>query len=564
MTARQLADKLGWDVNTTSSQLNRLQQQALVEKVEPASGKRAAFQIGERFFNIWYLMRASRRVRRRLIWLVHFLRMFFSADELQGHARKLLGEQGLDVRRAEYKLALARAMENKCLCRALEHNALSCLVQEKKDRKKIEALLDLEGEDAELRPQLESILENIKDEKLRHHTELIYRAMSEEIMTSMDDIDGAEHAVRRYKAPGLAATVWDNWFTVHQVYDLSEQQAKQAEDAFKKELEADPFNADYWNILGNLFWMAMKFEKAEHACKKAIENAPFCGIYWRNHGMTLDKLERPDEAEKALKKAIELNPNDGDLWLRLADFLVKKSRYDESEKIYKKALEVEPELADVWYSLGLLLMELNRHKDAEHAFREAIRITPNDIYALNALATLLQVVERLDEAEQICRRMKTLQPNSDIIYNKIAWLLYKQTKGFDEAIILAQKSLNLSSENNLDARHTLAALLTANKQWQEAEPYIRSLLNKGDDEFFEERWQDMLTLFKEAVRTGKAAEALRLLDETPYAERWRPLREALAAAAQGDSRYLNGVAPEVRQPALAILKEIAPDLMKEK
>lgn len=49
MTARQLADKLGWDVNTTSSQLNRLQQQALVEKVEPAKGKRAAFQIGERF-----------------------------------------------------------------------------------------------------------------------------------------------------------------------------------------------------------------------------------------------------------------------------------------------------------------------------------------------------------------------------------------------------------------------------------------------------------------------------------------------------------------------------------
>ncbi|MGH8565943.1 MAG: hypothetical protein ACREXW_18395 [Gammaproteobacteria bacterium] len=31
--------------------------------------KKAAYQIAERFFNIWYLMRASRRVRRKLIWL---------------------------------------------------------------------------------------------------------------------------------------------------------------------------------------------------------------------------------------------------------------------------------------------------------------------------------------------------------------------------------------------------------------------------------------------------------------------------------------------------------------
>ncbi|MCI5146149.1 MAG: hypothetical protein D3923_11625 [Candidatus Electrothrix sp. AR3] len=143
MTARQLAEKLGWNVNTISAQLNRLQQQAIVEKVAPASGKRAAFQIGERFFNIWYLMRASRRVRRRLIWLVHFLRMFFNADELQGHARKLLREPGQDLRRAEYKLALARTIDDQCLRNAVEHNALSFLFAEEKSWEKIDVLLDL-------------------------------------------------------------------------------------------------------------------------------------------------------------------------------------------------------------------------------------------------------------------------------------------------------------------------------------------------------------------------------------------------------------------------------------
>lgn len=66
---------------------------------------------------------------------------------------------------------------------------------------------------------------------------------------------------------------------------------------------------------------------------------------------------------------------------------------------------------------------------------------------------------------------------------------------------------------------------------------------------------------KPSVCTGRAAEALALLDESPLAERWRPLREALAAAKEGSVRYLNGVAPEVLQPALEILKTIAPDVL---
>jgi hypothetical protein len=82
ITARGLADALGWPVNLVSAQLDRLAGSGVVEKVKFGSGKRIAFQVAERFFNIWYLMRASRRVRRKLMWLVEFLRVFFSAEEL--------------------------------------------------------------------------------------------------------------------------------------------------------------------------------------------------------------------------------------------------------------------------------------------------------------------------------------------------------------------------------------------------------------------------------------------------------------------------------------------------
>jgi hypothetical protein len=53
------------------------------------------------------------------------------------------------------------------------------------------------------------------------------------------------------------------------------------------------------------------------------------------------------------------------------------------------------------------------------------------------------------------------------------------------------------------------------------------------------------------------------MDETEAGQHLRPIREALAAAVEGDAEILNGVAPEVRKPALEILSLIAPKLLPE-
>jgi predicted ArsR family transcriptional regulator len=76
ISAGELAREMRLKVNLVSAQLNRLVQQGVVEKVPYHPATKTGFQIAERFFNIWYLMRASRRVRRRLIWLVEFLRLY--------------------------------------------------------------------------------------------------------------------------------------------------------------------------------------------------------------------------------------------------------------------------------------------------------------------------------------------------------------------------------------------------------------------------------------------------------------------------------------------------------
>ncbi|MBF0162268.1 MAG: ATP-binding protein, partial [Magnetococcales bacterium] len=63
--ARGIASELNMQINKVSAQLSRLLDNGIIEEVPHPKRKRASYQISERFFNIWYLMRASRRVKRK-------------------------------------------------------------------------------------------------------------------------------------------------------------------------------------------------------------------------------------------------------------------------------------------------------------------------------------------------------------------------------------------------------------------------------------------------------------------------------------------------------------------
>src|SRR5207245_5289195 len=90
--ATEVAEDTGLETSAASSQLTRLFRQGILEKADPGDSKKALYQVAERFFNIWYLMRASRRVRAKLRWFVEFLRVFFESNELEQMAWERVGK----------------------------------------------------------------------------------------------------------------------------------------------------------------------------------------------------------------------------------------------------------------------------------------------------------------------------------------------------------------------------------------------------------------------------------------------------------------------------------------
>ncbi len=86
MTAIECSAHARLDVNAVSSQLNRLVRQGLVSKLASADSAKLSFLITERLFATWYSMRASRRLRRRMLWYVELLQAMYGQREVERRA----------------------------------------------------------------------------------------------------------------------------------------------------------------------------------------------------------------------------------------------------------------------------------------------------------------------------------------------------------------------------------------------------------------------------------------------------------------------------------------------
>lgn len=156
ITAAECQAATHLDLNVVSAQLNRLVKNGLLTKVSLPGPSKLGFQLSERFFNIWYLMRASRRLRRRLSWFVEFLRIFYGEEELRRRAEELIRTVPPDRLDSPAKLlAFASAVPDEALRRRLEFRAISALAT--REVNAIRELIDLEGEDVHLAPVIDRV-----------------------------------------------------------------------------------------------------------------------------------------------------------------------------------------------------------------------------------------------------------------------------------------------------------------------------------------------------------------------------------------------------------------------
>lgn len=613
ITARQLAEITGLAPGKVSPQLDRMEKSGFIEKVELFNSASTGYQIAERFFNVWFLMRsASRRQRREVEFLTRFLQTIYEAPERDELALHLMRECNLSADRYLFTRAVAASLEQDSrredLIRFADMDVLR--QRDRKARRELAEILDLSTlptatlEFASLRDRLKELLppnapvtpdefaDQVLGDRRMFRDGQREKLAAREIPLTADEIEKVLSVIEKARQTDTArfSSVAVNWFSAR-LTSGQLRSARDAEDwnrAFKAaenreivELSFHTLPDDFgchlceethriisshytpgpggtgldWVLLAiTLITKLQRFGEAEVAYREAIKLNPNSAGSWNGLGNLLqDHLQRFDESEAAYREAIERDPNGAMPWIGLGKLLhTHLQRFEEAEAAYKEAIERDPIDALPWADLGHLLKDhTQRFTEAEAAYREAIRLNPNFTYAWNGLGNLLtSQLRRYDEAETAYREAINIEPTSEIILSNLI-SLYRDILG--NAAAARPFFDQLSALPTHDYRYQLfidQALFRAyENNWGLTTEALAIALDSTGNRFT----STSSLLWKRAgavlLHLNYGEQLLKFLEEQGASTRLRPWYEALKALHQGDRRYLQNIAPEIRGAA---------------
>ena len=519
ITATEAAKESGLEIQTVNSQLSRLEKDGFIEKVEVTGSGRHGYQMVERFFNIWYLMRhGSRRLRQRVHWLTAFLRGFYSGGDRESIARDML-RNGNHQGRADMMMALSDCVDDPIVRKALSHAAGRDLLRCSSIRESIANLVDLRDIDpeqadmAELERSILAIkrkgfnapefwdllggsLEMNSAEKRRIVNSLSAMAddqLTELFTTLQKEVSElcAELNVTAQQLAAYRATVRDG--SIRHCYDLQGASAAALHKnnfaiaaigcllALKKGGDLDEVRStqerfaeetsELWErVLSDPLFGEM--ETAERTYKR---------------GRVLSNTYKEfNDAVLTIRKAIEFDSQNPEQWNSLGLVLhYDLKHYEEAEAAYRKAIELDAKFTWPWHNLGgLLQYRLERYEEAEAAYRRAIELDPNLAYPWINLAYLLgDNLNRYQEAEAACRQAIELEANDNNLWNNFGVLLQYPLCKFQEAEQAYLKALELNTENDDPLPHgNLAFLYWLDLKRPDAAKHHADLAGKGLDE----------------------------------------------------------------------------------
>ena len=434
-TARRVADFARLNVNKASSLLRRLIERGMVVE---ADGERRTklYQVSERMYNIYYLMRRRGAPSRRVKGLVRFMVPFYGPKELVSLTRRIAEEA--------CKLEPQARKEHFWACEAiLESTSVESLREE---------LIEAVPRDFFKMPDMPASLRRFIEVERPKELEGIQVQVQElleqgEALEERGKLKEAESVYRR--AIDIGPQHAGLWVRLGIVLEALHRYAE-AEEAYRKITALMPERNFGWALLGCLYQENLRcYEKAEEAYRKAIAVEEGEVFIWVQLGRLLyENFDRYDEAEKALRKAIQIDGEYAPAWAYLGSLLHEKlDRYDEAEKAYQKAIELDREEASTWVKLGSLLhKKLERYEEAEKALREATRLQPKWPVGWIELGALHESLKRYSEAEKAYRKALELGPDMATGWTYFGSFLERNFQRYEEAEKAFRRAIQIDKE----------------------------------------------------------------------------------------------------------------------
>jgi tetratricopeptide (TPR) repeat protein/DNA-binding MarR family transcriptional regulator len=510
VTASKLAQVTGLPTGTISPQLDRLEKIGTIERVDLFDESSTGYQIAERFFNIWFLMRsASRRQRREVEFLTRFLESFYEPSDRIRLAQHMMNEERFSPDRYLWSRAVADSLTEPEIAKELNrHSELLALREEASEaRHRMRELIDFDALPPStlafdgLRKKLISLVpveSDITPEEFAKNVlgdramfvsgereQLATRAgilSQDEIHSVLDTLSKSRKAdVQNYTEEAVAwfshrlasgqilsredVADWDRAFMQTNDSNCILLMVDSLPDGFGSKLSdfsitlirssiqpSDTTNAWQWDQWGNRLQTRLAlYDEAEKAYRKAVEIAPNNSWPWISLGnLSESRLHRFNEAEIAYREAIVRDPKNAWACYYLGNLLQDHfQRYAEAETAYREAIVRDSNGAWHWISLGNLLSNhLRRYSEAESAYREAISRDPKNAWGWNNLGNLLQNhLQRYADAEIAYREAISYDPKDVWACYYLGNLLQDHLQRYAEAEIAYREAIARDPKN---------------------------------------------------------------------------------------------------------------------
>jgi nucleoside-triphosphatase THEP1/Fe2+ or Zn2+ uptake regulation protein len=329
IATKEIATKTRMESKAVSSHLKLLEKNRIIHKIKTDT-KNHLYQVTERFFNIWYLMRCGRRSGiNRVQWLVHFLESWCSEAELMERAKKHINALEKGTLYPKYAFYMTEALARTQISMELHHDLITHTRNYLNGKDK-NLIKELSKSDIELFTEAE---ENLKKSEF------------EKALINLEAIKSKDGRALHYLA---------------MLYNIVFKNFKKAEYYYLQAVKKG--NVDAMNNLAVFYQKKSKnFEKAEKYYLMAIEKGLADAVY--NLAFLYDvRMKDNVKAEKLYLMAIEK----GDSWamnnLARMYFQVKQNKVKALELI-KEAVKKENKII-FSYNLSLIMLWNNEIEES--------------------------------------------------------------------------------------------------------------------------------------------------------------------------------------------------------
>jgi tetratricopeptide (TPR) repeat protein len=181
---------------------------------------------------------------------------------------------------------------------------------------------------------------------------------------------------------------------------------------------------------------------------------------------------RASEAAAHFEASVRLKPESAPAHYNLATTLTLVGRLDEAVGHYQQALQIRPDYTVAHNNLGDVLLRLGKPDEALEQFREALRLDPAYAEAHYNVGSVLRWRGDVSEAIGQLRQAARLRPDWAPPVVSLAWALATAAddglRNATEAIVFAQRAVNLTGRSDPGALDALAAAYAAARQFDSA------------------------------------------------------------------------------------------------